>query len=396
MPTPGELLAQSKSALRNAKRISGPSNSYRKDNPAEYDKVMAYWDGGSRPEGVMQFTLMGQGLVLEEDARRALTPVPPAGGELLWAPPALSNPVTRNLTNASRTVPKGSGQDLQITCGQVLTGNVGEIHTYANVEAIAGAFASTQSANSSGHIVPRQITGTFHLEGWKYDSALAGDFITSRERAKIIQIEACEAHVTDAGTSYHSDFFQTQITDIDELRIDRCTVHSDYQGVVLINESPIPSSPAPSAVRKTIVSRTVFRFGKGGAGMAFFLSKPPKPGNVPLGPIELRDVWMEDGMNCYPHVDFRQWDGNTTTHFGSYLENRQHPNGNTYPFWRFSAQGDVVPAGRPGAGQPASDCNVKGDGGVWIFPRNGNPPSGLYLGSPTDAGMDYVSPGYLP
>ena len=52
-----------------AKRISAPSQSYRKDNPAEYLKVKGYLDGGARPTGVM--TEMGQGLVEVEDVRRA-------------------------------------------------------------------------------------------------------------------------------------------------------------------------------------------------------------------------------------------------------------------------------------------------------------------------------------
>ena len=38
--------------LLKAKRISAPSQSYRKDNPAEYAKVEAYLKGGARPTGV--------------------------------------------------------------------------------------------------------------------------------------------------------------------------------------------------------------------------------------------------------------------------------------------------------------------------------------------------------
>lgn len=78
MTTPVDLLAQSLDALRNANRIDGTRASYRKDNPTEYAEVSAYLDGGARPTGTL--TLMGQGLVLEEDARRELTvttPPPP-------------------------------------------------------------------------------------------------------------------------------------------------------------------------------------------------------------------------------------------------------------------------------------------------------------------------------
>jgi hypothetical protein len=51
-----------------AKRISAASQSYAKDNPAEWQKVKAYLDGGARPSGVT--TEMGIGLLEVEDARR--------------------------------------------------------------------------------------------------------------------------------------------------------------------------------------------------------------------------------------------------------------------------------------------------------------------------------------
>jgi hypothetical protein len=74
MSTPTELLAQSLQALRNAKRFSHTSNSYAKDNPVEYAKVIAYLDGGERPSGIT--TEMGIHAVLEEDVRRALANPP--------------------------------------------------------------------------------------------------------------------------------------------------------------------------------------------------------------------------------------------------------------------------------------------------------------------------------
>jgi hypothetical protein len=76
MATPAELLSQSLTALRNAKRFSHTSNSYAKDNPSEYAKVIAYLDGGGFPEDVS--TQMGIHAVLQEEARRMLlVPDPP-------------------------------------------------------------------------------------------------------------------------------------------------------------------------------------------------------------------------------------------------------------------------------------------------------------------------------
>lgn len=60
--------------LLKAKRISGNSQSYRKDNPTEYNKVYLYLTGGPRPTGVT--TEMGQGLVEVEDVRRGQVQMP--------------------------------------------------------------------------------------------------------------------------------------------------------------------------------------------------------------------------------------------------------------------------------------------------------------------------------
>lgn len=57
-----------------AKRISALSQSYKKDNPTEAQKVFAYLNGGARPTGVT--TEMGVGLLEVEDERRAESPLP--------------------------------------------------------------------------------------------------------------------------------------------------------------------------------------------------------------------------------------------------------------------------------------------------------------------------------
>lgn len=68
-------------AFRQANRVDGTRASYRKDNPAEYTKVMDYLDGGPRPAGADEFSLMGQGFVWTEDYRRGVTSPPPTGSE---------------------------------------------------------------------------------------------------------------------------------------------------------------------------------------------------------------------------------------------------------------------------------------------------------------------------
>jgi len=108
MPDAAYLLAQSLAKFRNANRIDGTRASYRKDNPAEYAKVIAYLDGSTRPTGVT--SEMGVAFLLEEDARRALgvvePPPPPPAGDRLWA---ADSPINAPIS-ASPQVILGYGQ----------------------------------------------------------------------------------------------------------------------------------------------------------------------------------------------------------------------------------------------------------------------------------------------
>lgn len=104
-----DTLVASLAAFRNANRIDGTRASYRKDNPSEYAAVMAYLDGSPRPTGTL--TLMGQGLVLEEDARRALVapPPPPPTGTPLDSISDFTGPTLHPTQIAEITTPYGPG-----------------------------------------------------------------------------------------------------------------------------------------------------------------------------------------------------------------------------------------------------------------------------------------------
>lgn len=73
---PQDTLSASIAELLQANRIVGPNDSYRTDNPGEYQAVRAYLDGGARPTSPVA-THLGTALVLLEDARRELAPPPP-------------------------------------------------------------------------------------------------------------------------------------------------------------------------------------------------------------------------------------------------------------------------------------------------------------------------------
>jgi len=384
-----------------AKRVSAPSQSYAKDNPGEWALVKAYLEGGARPTGVV--TAMGLGLIDVEDARRDVAEPPPdpdpeptpTDGKLKWRPPALSSPLTRTLTNAARSVPKGSG-DLIVKCGEVLTGGIGQVEGYNDVVAIAGAIQGG-TLNSTGHICPREMTGTFHIEGWKVRLTQPGDFLCPRWRVPIVQMVACDIDVTDGGTSYHSDGVQSQFSMSEEWRFDRCTIKTDYQGIFMSNEPEMAGQNGHSYIKKAVFSRILFVLGQRGIPATYlFKAWPPRPGADPLGVTELYDVWAPDPPVTFPATSFRSWGGespeqiNGYIRYGAFRTTKKHANGNTYPFLRFSTAQDIVPVGGY-QGQQAGDCGVRGDGGIWI----GTPPANLNVGAPANTGVGYTSPGYV-
>ena len=319
------------------------------------------------------------------------TKVPPPSPELRWSPPTLTSPTVRHLTQANHSVPVGSG-DLSLICDETLSTAIGQIEGWNDVVTIGGAIVGG-STNSQGHIVPRELTGTFHWEGWKVQLTTYADAFTSRWRAPVIQIQGCYIEVTKANSSMHSDGFQTQEAIIGQLYFDRCTIKTDYQGIFLSNE-PQNQGPAPSKVDHQILSRLLFLQGvQGQPATYFFKAFPPRPTTSPPGPTEMYDVWMpalNAGTKAYPSSNFSSWAGGSQK-FGSFVTTKVHPVLGSWPFLRFSTSADTVPTGTY-AGQQAGDCQVGGDGGIWLYNNLAEVPDDV--GAPTDAGMSYVSPGY--
>ncbi len=319
-------------------------------------------------------------------------PSPDPGGDpkLRWAPPTLSSPTVRALTSTSYGVGKGTGTgDLRITAqANDIPGGIGQIEAYNDVEMIAGKILS--SAANEGHIIPRMISGTFHIEGWNITLTGAADAITERWICKYLQIQNCYIQVTTAGTSHHSDGFQTQESIIDDLRMDRCTFVTNYQGIFLSNE-PQNAGPARSRVTHQTLSRILFKPNGTSPHTYFFKAFPPRPNADPIGTTELYDCWMPSDYRIYPQ--WNSWDGGDVgDYYGYYVTTKLHPVLGTWPFLRMSVSGDTVPSGSK-AGQPAQDCGIRGDGGFWLYSNLNDVPDDV--GAASDAGRSYTSPGYL-
>jgi hypothetical protein len=294
-------------------------------------------------------------------------PVGP-GDKLRYAPPTLSNPITFDLTNANRQsgfLRNGAGRDLRITCREVLRGPLDEMIGWRNIVWIGGEFASVaDSSQEVAHIIPRVISGTLHLEGIKFRSQFAADVIAPRFTVPYIQIQNCdlEAVREPAEPGSHSDCFQTQYATIEELRVDKCTIRTSFQGFFLSNEPNYPGQPLPSKVGRALFSRLNCKPGPQGVPHTYlFKAIPPRAGAQPLGPWVLEDVWIPNAdtpdFRVYPSSSGRDWAGNPTNA-------RCLRVGNTLEF--------------------SPECGITGV---------------VNLGSPADfatgAGMQYVSPGYV-
>lgn len=113
--------------LLKAKRISNTTQSYAKDNPAEWAKVKTYLEGGTRPSGVV--TEMGLGLLEVEDERRGAPPPPPPP-----PPPPDPDPLPTTITSggtysgtATQTVNVRTNQPVMIDQSSVTVSGTADI-----------------------------------------------------------------------------------------------------------------------------------------------------------------------------------------------------------------------------------------------------------------------------
>lgn len=312
---------------------------------------------------------------------------------LTWEPPTLSNPVQWTMSNANRmssSLLSGGGRDLLITSSEVLTGPVQQLNSWRHIVWIGGEINLTGAGDN--YALPLSHTGTAHLEGLKI--RCDGDAIMTRGGAAgaIVQIQNCfiEVHF-NGGNAEHSDCFQTQgNTKIEELRMDKVTMKTDYQGMFL------RLSPSSAFLNGGDLRRINFRNRGSDPAQAFFFladedtaaGHPPGP---PIGTFDVNDAYMEATFSSpnsilYPSVLFESafvGVGNFGNREGAFEETD-----GTGDYLRGSTTADVVPPGGSASGQ---QCEFAGWTGIF---RLGVPPGGDWCPS-TTPGVSYVSPGYL-
>jgi len=167
----------------------------------------------------------------------------PSRAALTWAPPRLHNPTTVHVTNDNRNLRLDKRRDYILKMPATpLTADGGlVIYGGRNVVLIGGEIRfdaprdKKQSALSRRGVYVKAGTGTVHIEGLLVTGAHAaeGFNIDMREENAILQLQNIRVETlqgTRAG--HHADVIQTWAGPR-ELRVDRLTGESTYQGMFL-------------------------------------------------------------------------------------------------------------------------------------------------------------------
>ena len=189
-----------------------------------------------------------------------MPPPPPTApsGALTWAPPVLSDPITLEITRPG-TYNLQAGRDYRIKLGWVQgddghTGGVVLIGAARHVVMIGGRISPSEPRTSSEWrkgraLMFRHMTGIVHLEGLWLDRPSEGINIDAPNATFQIQnVRVTNMHTYQHNTSIsHPDFIHTW-NGPKEMRIDRFTGESDYQGFLWAKDWSVTNSVFPGRV----------------------------------------------------------------------------------------------------------------------------------------------------
>lgn len=163
----------------------------------------------------------------------------PTGPKLTWAPPAghESYPVRNAAVTTQQQTISGSG-DVRVVLPDSVIGPI-ILSGFRNVVVVGGSIRALPVSQIGGTdqrlIYVRDVTGTVHLEGQLLDgNGSAGaetDAITANGSNTIVQVQNVRVVGLEGtqGTN-HADVIQTW-SGLQELRVDRLTGYSNYQGI---------------------------------------------------------------------------------------------------------------------------------------------------------------------
>ena len=280
-----------------------------------------------------------------------------AGEPLTWRPPTLTNPVTLTLGTGRTSNTLDNTKDYIINLPKAIKNGSTVLRGGRNVVVIGGhvtlpAYGSDANTGRAIHIEGN--VGTVHLEGIYVDTTEngQGDALAINAPDSIVQVENCRfaglKGAYDTSSYCHSDVIQPW-GGVSELRVDKLTGTSNYQGLFLPKDL---GAIGTVSINRTNIEMLPEWFTGAKGGYALWISEEPN--------YFFSDLYVEPrsgrtlGKSVWPDVD--------------------------------SATHPVVISG--GYGSWPSMPNVTG--GV----HTGSPAGGDYVPEGV-AGYGYVSPGYL-
>jgi hypothetical protein len=323
----------------------------------------ASWSSGNVANGGHNITAVARDAAGNRStAQRTVTVSNASGGStgprLSWAPPALSNAVTINVTNANRRLFLDNARDYRLNITEHLKRELW-IEGGRNVVVVGGHITidSLGSGDSYQDNTGLKIRfgaagGTVHVEGLIIDGPYVADGI-ALATPRNVQIENVRVERAYALKGAHPDCVQTQ-AGAGAIRIDRFTCSTDLQGIFLRDDL---YAIGPSDFRHVNITGT--------PGRCLFWQTTAKT------TVSLSDFWLHTDNPwgpfpwwVYPSTDGKTWDGKVdmtrvavVSADGSYL-------------W-FTGSSNTI-SGRV---------------------NKGRPPGGDFV-SRSLAGMSYASPGY--
>jgi hypothetical protein len=292
----------------------------------------------------------------------------PSGEEskLSWAPPQLTNPITINVPDTQWFVSMDKTKDYIVKighhrpCAAAGSNQAGLwLEGGHNVVLIGGRVSIPCESTSYGRtgIKIRYATGTVHIEGVLIDNS--GGYLTDGVAISApeatVQLQNLRIGPVWEWTTAHPDLVQVQ-AGVKELRVDRLTGTSTYQGIYLRNEGGFPNGPTD--LRRVNVHTL--------SGLGTYLPNTLIWQDTKDIPVSISDFFIDRS--------------GTSRRIGDVVQ----------PSTTWVADGDttrraVLSSDGLSVSWPAS--NITGT------VRDGNPPSGDFVPSGV-AGEGYVSPGY--
>jgi hypothetical protein len=172
--------------------------------------------------------------------------VQPTSNKLTWAPPVLENPITIYLNAVAEKPTLTEGQDYILVYPNTPKVGALDISGGRNIVIKGGtSYLAYADHNDYAIRISRTTTGTVHIEGLlcvgsRYIDGVwtekEGDFLNISAPNTIVQVENCRVENLSGGYTRpphnHADIIQPW-GGVKELRVDRLTADSNYQGLQL-------------------------------------------------------------------------------------------------------------------------------------------------------------------